>query len=109
MYRSIFGAIVITAVLIGCGAQGHSHKGGDHSATTGDSSYPIDYCIVSGEDLHVMGEPVVIDHDGRVVKFCCDDCIDMFKKSPAKYLAKLDAGTKGDKPEKSGGHMDHDH
>lgn len=31
----------------------------------------------------------------RVVEFCCKDCINDFKKDPAKYLAKLDAAAPG--------------
>lgn len=53
--------------------------------------YPIDTCLVSGEKLGTMGEPVVMVHQGREIKFCCDSCLPKFKKDPAKFLAELDA------------------
>jgi hypothetical protein len=52
--------------------------------------YPLKTCVVSGEDLGSMGNPVVIVHDGREVKFCCKSCVKQFKKDPEKYLKKLD-------------------
>jgi hypothetical protein len=58
--------------------------------------YPLTTCVVSGEGLTEMGEPLdfIYKQEGkpdRLVKFCCKQCIGKFKKDPAKYLAKLDA------------------
>ena len=53
--------------------------------------YPLKVCIVSGEELGSMGEPVSIVHEGQTIKFCCDSCVPKFKKDPAKYLSKLEA------------------
>ncbi len=63
------------------------------AAPAGD--YPINFCVVTGEPLDAMGEPVVHNHNGREVRFCCNPCIKKFKAEPAKYLAKLDAAVKG--------------
>lgn len=52
--------------------------------------YPIDVCIVSGEKLGSMGDPIVHDYEGREVKFCCKNCVATFEKEPAKYLEALD-------------------
>ena len=69
------------------------------SAATGDgkaaveakaSSYPLDHCIVSGEKLGEMGDPVVKVYDGREVKFCCNMCVKSFEKDQAKWMKKLD-------------------
>ncbi|MDX1679976.1 MAG: hypothetical protein R3242_04515 [Akkermansiaceae bacterium] len=57
--------------------------------TQAAKSYPLEVCIVSDEKLGSMGEPVVIEHEGQEVKFCCDSCIPSFKKDPEKYLSKL--------------------
>jgi len=51
--------------------------------------YPLEVCIVSGEKLGSMGDPVVIVHEGQQIKFCCDHCIPEFNKEPEKYLSKL--------------------
>ena len=51
--------------------------------------YPLTTCVVSGEELGSMGEPIVYDHEGTTVKFCCKNCIPKFEKDPETYLAKL--------------------
>ena len=78
----------------------HEHAEGDHEHGKVDSdgdqtevaakTYPSDKCIVSGEDLGSMGDPVSMVQDGQEVKFCCSSCIPEFKDAPAKFLAKLD-------------------
>ncbi len=56
---------------------------------TSAKPYPLDVCLVSGEKLGEMGEPVVITHEGQQIKFCCKSCVPKFEKEPAKYLSKL--------------------
>ncbi len=56
--------------------------------------YPLTTCVVSDEKLGEMGKPVIIDHEGREVRFCCSKCIAEFKKDPAKYLKKIDDAAK---------------
>ena len=75
-------------------------------AQTLEGDYPLDVCVVSGAKLGSMGDPIVFNHEGREVRFCCGNCIDDFKAEPAKFLAKLDAG-KSDKPADE--HAGHDH
>jgi hypothetical protein len=58
-------------------------------------SYPLNVCVVSGDKLGEMGQPVeyVYKQPGkpdRVIQFCCKDCIKDFEKEPAKYVQKLD-------------------
>jgi len=50
---------------------------------------PMTTCVVSGEKLGEMGPPVVINHEGTEVRFCCNGCVKKFNADPAKYLAKL--------------------
>lgn len=59
-------------------------------------AYPLTTCVVSDEPLGSMGKPYDYIHKeegkpDRLVKFCCKMCVGQFKRSPAKYLAKLDA------------------
>jgi YHS domain-containing protein len=63
-------------------------------ATRTDDDYPLDTCVVTGAKLGSMGEPVVIQHEGREVRLCCSNCPKKFKSDPAKYLKKLDEATK---------------
>lgn len=54
--------------------------------------YPLNKCVISGEELGGdMGKPVVIEYNGREIKFCCTSCEAKFKKDPEKYLKKIDA------------------
>ncbi len=64
----------------------------DAEVTTTDAAtpYPLEVCIVSGEPLGSMGEPIVIVHEGQEIKFCCDACPPRFEEDPAKYLGKLE-------------------
>ncbi len=62
------------------------------------ANYPVDICVVSGQKLGGMGEPVDYVVGNRLVRFCCGGCPQAFFKEPAKYLAKLDASSKPAKP-----------
>jgi hypothetical protein len=62
-------------------------------------AYPLTTCVVSGEKLGGMGDAFEYIHKeagkpDRRVLFCCEGCVDDFKKEPAKYLAKLDEAAK---------------
>jgi hypothetical protein len=52
-------------------------------------SYPLSTCVVSGEALGSMGQPIVIHHEGAEVRLCCKGCVKKFNADPAKYLEKL--------------------
>jgi hypothetical protein len=74
---------------------GHAQGSESHEAVKkGGDGYPLSVCVVSGEELGSMGEPVVIQHEGREVRFCCKSCVEKFRKDPAKYLTKLDEAKK---------------
>ena len=47
------------------------------------------HCPVAGEELGSMGDPVVVTHEGKELKLCCDSCIEKFEADPAKYAAKV--------------------
>lgn len=56
--------------------------------STQPSGGPVNkFCAV------VPGDPidptVFIMHEGKKIAFCCADCIDEFKKDPAKYLKDM--------------------
>ena len=55
-------------------------------------SYPLTSCVVSGEALGSMGDPIELVVEGRLVRLCCKGCVKGVKKEPAKYLAKVDEG-----------------
>lgn len=80
-------------------------------AAEASKNYPLDVCVGSGEKLGSMGDATewIYRAEGqadRLVKFCCDGCIDTFMENPAEHLAKIDAAQK--KADKAG-HAAHKH
>jgi YHS domain-containing protein len=63
----------------------------DAVAAAQKPAYPLETCVVTGEKLGKMGDPVDYVYNNRLVRFCCKGCIPTFKKDPAKYLAMIDA------------------
>ena len=74
------------------------------NVSTGPKPYTLSTCIVSGEALGSMGDPIAIVHEGQEIKFCCDSCLPKFKKDPAKYVAALKAGASAADPVDHSGH-----
>lgn len=66
--------------------------------------YPLETCVISGQKLGSMGEPVEHVYGNRLVRFCCKGCVAPFEKNPTEHIAKLDAAWK-EMHEKNG----HDH
>jgi len=60
-------------------------------AETVGEPYTLNTCAVSGKELGSMGDPIVISHEGREIKFCCGGCEAPFEKDAAKYLEAVDA------------------
>jgi len=98
-------SLAMAVVLLGCGGHDEDAGGGHHmdqmphdaggagAATLSAADKTLmeaqATCPVSGEDLTSQEAPVKLDYEGKTVFFCCEDCVAQFKKSPAKYLAKL--------------------
>jgi YHS domain-containing protein len=52
--------------------------------------YPLDSCVLSGKKLASVETPVVVNHEGREIKFCCNNCKGKFEADPAAVLSKVD-------------------
>jgi len=52
--------------------------------------YPLDTCIISGQKLGSMGDPVNRIYGNRLVRFCCAGCIDAFEKDMAGHFRTID-------------------
>ena len=52
--------------------------------------YPAETCVVSGEALGSMGDPIDMLYGTRLVRLCCKGCVKGFQKDPKAFLAKLD-------------------
>jgi YHS domain-containing protein len=53
------------------------------------ASYASKSCVVSGEPLGSMGDPIDMVVGGRLVRLCCKGCVDKLNADPVAYLAKL--------------------
>ncbi|NIP92573.1 MAG: hypothetical protein GWO24_03525 [Akkermansiaceae bacterium] len=95
------GAVIAAAALVlsSCGDGGSSAESSgdtpDKASAESPEPYPLQVCVVSGEELGSMGKPVIIEHEGTEVRFCCKECLPDFNKDPDKYLAILKAGKSG--------------
>lgn len=85
----------VAAVLIGGGAialAADKPKAGPTTkpATTKPAdAKPINkFCAVEGKD-HDVDPKVTTVYQGKTIGFCCNDCIDEFKKDPEKYMKGL--------------------
>lgn len=85
MKLKAFGLAVL-AVAIAAGS------GGVYAAdeVKGDP-YPLDHCVMSGKQFAEDAEPVVVVHEGREFKFCCNGCKGKFEADPAAVISKLDS------------------
>jgi len=83
-------ALLASANLAGFAEEKKGEKG---------KPYPLDTCIVSDEKLGADAsmKPFTFTHEGQEIKLCCKSCQKDFKKTPAKYLKKLEAAKKADK------------
>ncbi|RJP19425.1 MAG: hypothetical protein C4527_26805 [Candidatus Omnitrophota bacterium] len=52
--------------------------------------YPVDTCPVTDNKLGEMGDPVNLVYKNRLVRLCCNGCVQELEKLPARYLEKLD-------------------
>lgn len=67
-----------------------SQPAGQNEVSRIGDPWPLDTCVVSGEKLGSMGDPIIKLHEGREVRFCCKGCVGMFDKAPEEYLSKAD-------------------
>lgn len=111
-------ALVFSVALLGCSGGEKTQMDQSQTATATPApqtaakadmpvkDYPLDYCIVSGEKLGEMGDPVVKEYNGRTVKFCCNKCVKTFEKDPAMYIAKIDSAAAAMTPSMNEGGME---
>lgn len=88
--KQLTAALLVTSVvafLSSCASAGG--PGGGPTSPTGVKAYPLDTCIVTDNDLGSMGDEQRIVYKGQEIKFCCEPCVDKFRKNPEKFLQKI--------------------
>lgn len=80
-------AVTLAAALFSARADGTNSTA---AANRKPVPYPLDTCIISGDKLGGMSEPVVFLYQtngiNQEIKFCCPMCKSEFLKSPDKYM-----------------------
>ena len=93
---------LVGLVFVGVSGCGHDQDDHDHGAHDSDASaptagaedpaakpYPLEYCLVSNEELGSAGKAKRIVYEGQEIKFCCGDCEKEFRKEPAKFMKQI--------------------
>lgn len=91
----ISGSAALTLLIASCGdgsSSSSENENAESSETASTDAYPLDVCVVSGEKLGSMGTPVIINHEGTEVRFCCKSCKPDFEADPDKFIAMVKAG-----------------
>jgi YHS domain-containing protein len=93
----IHGTRLVRLCCKGC-VKGMQKKGEEALAKVNEAliaaqlpTYPLETCVVSGEKLGSMGDPIDYLYGTKLVRFCCKGCVGRFQKDPQKALAKLAA------------------
>ncbi len=90
--KYVFISLVISAALstYAFAAEGHEHKGSMAGSEMEKPSPAIEVgnevCPISGEKVGAMGSVVQYEYKGKIYNFCCDGCVETFKKDPEQYL-----------------------
>ena len=79
--------LVLALVLMGC----DRNKSSAAMAASGDEIAQKTCPVMEGNKINPK---IYVDYEGRRIYFCCQMCPPMFKKDPAKYIAKVDAEIK---------------
>lgn len=102
---NLLASLVIGLGLAGAGC-GEDHSSHNHSAPPAKAPeapaaaaasdptakpYPLKVCIVSGEALGSMGEPMKFTYKGQEIKLCCKGCDKKFQAEPDKFIEKIAA------------------
>lgn len=77
------------------------------SDRSAEAEYPLKTCVVSGEPF-TGGDFVTYTHKeagkpDRVIRLCCEGCIEDFRINPEKFLEKLDDAQAAAKKKSPGG------
>lgn len=56
-------------------------------------------CPVCGEEIE-EGAEVTYEFEGKIYNFCCEDCIEEFKKDPKKYIEAVEKELKAEAEQK---------
>ncbi len=74
--------------------------------------YPLDVCVVSGEELGSHGAIIDVVHGDTLVRLCCQGCLSDFERDPDQFVEKVEEAQEGEAieiPVSDDHDHDHDH
>ena len=92
------GILLFSSIFAFYGCTGESLAPADSNSTGAESNqsvsavpYPLDFCLVSGNDFadHPEMIPYIHVHEGISIKLCCKPCLPKFEKNPQQYLTHM--------------------
>lgn len=60
----------------------------------GVTPYPLDVCLVTGNELGSMGDAIVKIYGDKEIKFCCSPCVKEFEEEKDFFLKQLEEDRK---------------
>ena len=99
--KRLFLSVAVLALVAGCSGNSNQNQAPSQPTDQGQaapttepatqpsaSAQPINkYCAVDRNDP--VDPKVTYLYQGKVIGFCCEDCIPKFKKDPEKYVKDL--------------------
>jgi hypothetical protein len=81
-------SIYLSLAVLLCGGAISCTQNNQSSAQAG-SGKPVNMMCAIMDTHPVDPKGATVVHNGKVIGFCCADCIPEFKKDPDKYVASL--------------------
>ncbi len=99
----------LSLALVMLSAHAASAGYGKKDAAPTDAAAPADQqadkiCPVSGEKIGSMGEPTLVEHNGKTYQLCCAMCKKDFMKDPEKFSKMMDAQAQEGAADSHAGH-----
>jgi YHS domain-containing protein len=88
MLKHAFSCVALLTVAVAIGCAGEPATRPTSQASTAPATQPVNkMCAVMPEDP--VDPDVTTVYNGKVIGFCCKDCVSAFKKDPEKYVKNL--------------------
>ncbi len=90
MFSTIAALLVSSAAIVMAADKPKASPTTKPSAATQPAGKAVNkFCAVEGKD-HDIDPKVTVVYKGKVIGFCCRDCVEEFEKDPEKYVKRME-------------------
>ena len=90
IYSTLVAALLSSAAIVMAADKPKRGPATRPSAATQTAAKPVNkFCAVEGKD-HEIDPKVTVVYKGKVIGFCCRDCVEEFEKDPEKYVKRME-------------------